>query len=320
MTEILGIHQSDILIRSAVIWALKRMRDNPKLIDSVFRSLAEDDLTKLDYGDQEIARAKEWFLKTDIPVFMSYRVDEPKFPCISISLQESSETENTLGDVHYVTSEDTEGDWPAISGPFTPTAYSPSSGMMVIPADPIAGLTLAPGMYVIDRDGRAHLVNEVLDDDTIAVTAGTVADFTGAILKGAKPRLVTSIESANCRETYQIGCHVQGESFYLSWLHSILLFTLFRYRQDLLERRGFERSSVTSSEFRRNSEFDQELVFSRGITINGFVRQVWPKDEFERIDVADTTLVVRTTDTPEALVPADDTFLGVEVDGEVVPV
>lgn len=319
MTELLGIFQGDVILRSAVVEALRRLRDSPQLVDDVFRSLAEDHLTSADYGEKEMEQAKNWFLKTEIPVSMSWRLDEPKFPIISISQQESAEAENTLGDVHYVTSEETEADWPAISGPFSPVSFSPSSGLMVIPQGPLGQLVLAPGMYIVDHDGRPHLVEEVLDDDTVSIAAGTVADFRGSILKGAKPRLVTMVESANFRETYQIGCHVQGESFYLTWLHSVLTFALLKYRQELLEARGFERSSVVSSEFRRNGDFDQEIVYSRGITVTGYVRQYWPKDVTEQIQATGTQVVVRTSEGTAELQFDDGFSVGVENNGEVEP-
>jgi hypothetical protein len=219
-TEALGIFQPDLVLRSAIIAALKDIRENPWLIDYVFRSLSEDALTAGTYGEAEIAQAKKWLLNTDFPVFMATRLDESKLPCISIALMESAETEQTHGDIHYQPTEVVEGD-------------SPNAGMVV------------------------------------------------------------TLESIAFRETYQIAAHVQGESFYLTYLHSLLVFILAgRYKQSLLEARGFERSTISSSQFLRNDNFGTENVYSRFINITGYVRQYWPKYISKKISNVFVTPVI----------------------------
>jgi hypothetical protein len=277
VTEALGIHQSDVIIRTAIIAGIADLRANPWLLDYVFKSLARDQLTLADYGERDISQAKEWFLKTDIPVFMNTRIDAAKLPCISIGLQESVEAEATLGDVHYVPSERSDAVWPVLIGPFTPAAFNAGSGLMKVPAAALGTKVLTPGMVLLDSAGREYPVLEVLDDDTIAIAPNTVADFRTTCLKGARPQFLTELESLSFRETYQIGCHAQGEAVHLTYLHSIIVFLLLRYKQALLESRGFERSTVSSSNFMRNDAFENELVFSRFVTITGYVRNYWPK-------------------------------------------
>jgi hypothetical protein len=273
-TEVTGIHQSDVIIRSAIIAAMADVRANPWLLDYVFASLPKDPLTMKEYGEREIDAAKKWFMSTNIPVFMSTRVDEVKLPAISISLLESTEAETTLSDTHYQVQEDNDSAWPALAGPFSPTEYSAATGIMKVPD---LGIILAPGMVVVDSIGRAHDILEVPDADTIQIKAGTVADFSGAYLKGARPSFIAQLESVVMKETYSIGCHVDSEQTHLTWLHSILTFILLRYKETLLEARGFERTQINSSDFRRNESFESEFVFSRHLNITGYVRQVWPK-------------------------------------------
>ena len=107
-TEALGVHQSDVIIRTAIVAAIADLRANPWLLDYVFASLPRDDRTMKDYGEKEVQRAKEWFMKTNVPVFMVPRMDEAKVPCITIKLLDSSEAEVTLGDVHYQEKEDND--------------------------------------------------------------------------------------------------------------------------------------------------------------------------------------------------------------------
>jgi hypothetical protein len=297
MTEALGIHQSDIIIRSAIIAGIADMRANPWLLDIVFASLAQDKLTMGDYGEQEIAQAKKWFLKTDIPVFMNTRIDEAKLPAISIALQESVEQQATLGDVHYMPQETTEADWPALAGPFAPLAYNAGSGIMKLPADVVAEVVLVPGMVLVDRVGRVHPVLEVLDADTVAIKAGTIADFGVTILKGAKPQFVTTLESLVFRETYSIGLWAQGEAVHLTYLYSIVDFVLLRYKEALLEARGFETSTISWSNVSRNEQTENELVFTRFCNLTGLVRQYWPKVTSKQLELQQGAFLVGTQGT-----------------------
>jgi hypothetical protein len=276
-TEALGIHQSDVIIRTAIVAALADLRAKPFLLDYVFASLPKDELTLKEYGEKSVQRAKDWFLKTKIPVVMVPRLNEAQLPCITIKLQESSEAEVTLADVHYQPTELNDGEWPNVVGPFTPAKYNAATGIMVLPDDIASTAVLAPNMLVLDATGKTHAIEEVFEDGSFSIAQGTIADFRNAVIRGQKPSFVTQLESVSYRENYLIGVHVVGEPVYLTWLHSILVFILHRYKQALLEPRGFERSVVNSTDFDRNEYFEAELVFSRYLNLQGYVRQYWPK-------------------------------------------
>jgi hypothetical protein len=287
-TEIKGVFQGDVVVRTAIIRSMDNVRNDPKLLNYIFHYLAEDELTRDVYGEKQIELAKEWFLKTDVPVFMNFRVAEEAIPCITISLQESQESDQTHGDVHYVPQEPTAGDWPALTPQFTPLAYSPTSGIMVLPEALMGDSTVAAGMIVQTRAGRQFPIQQNLGDDEISLKPGTVADFTDAVIIGPKERYATTIESVTFKEVYQIGIHVQGDPSYLLYLHSILQFMLLKYKQELFETRGFERTQLSSTDFRRNLEFENEVVFSRFITVTGYARYYWPKSVNPLVEVVET--------------------------------
>lgn len=103
--NIWGIVQGDILIRTAIIAGIKDMRANPGLLDYAFQWLPKDPLTAGTYGMKTLDKAKEWFLRYDIPVTLDVRLDKAKSPLVTITLAESAEESNTLGDIHYESSE-----------------------------------------------------------------------------------------------------------------------------------------------------------------------------------------------------------------------
>lgn len=316
-TNIVGVFQSDLIIQSAIGEALKRIRENPQEIDYIFQSLVQDNLTATGYGQEQIDRFREWFLNQDVPVSPTFRVDETIWPIITFGLQSSDETSQTLGDIHYITHENTDADFPPLVGPFSPVSYSPSSGIMSVPVN-VAAIA-QPGMTIRDRNGRKHPIIDTMDDDLITLTIGTVADFRGSFLE-AGPKLITSIESTFMREVYSIGVHVQGEAFYLIALHSILIYALQKYKQDLLEARGFEVSSITNTEFRRNNEFGNEVVFSRWLNISGLVKHVWAKKVFHRIQEVDVVPTISMAEIDGLIISAvDDDLNNPPVDDQGLP-
>jgi len=282
VTEAIGIFQSDIIIRTGLTSAIADLRANPWLLDHIFASL-RDDITSNVYGEKEIRQAKDWFSKTDIPVVMDYRMDDMEGNCISISLVESTEAENTLADVHYQPTEDVEADWAPLTPSFTPVGYSIATGMMKLPEDIGDGLVVTTGMSVVDRVGVSHPITDVIDRYTIKLAAGTSAEFTNAVIKGTQPRLVQELESQSFKESYRIGVHAHGEPFHLTWLHSIVVFCLLRYKQTFLEARGFERSVISSNPFAKNEAMGRENFWTRFISITGYVRQSWPKSQVQRV-------------------------------------
>lgn len=287
-SEIAGWHQSDVIIRSALQKALADLRSKPFLLDYVFASLAKDDLTKGVYGQKEIDNAKKWFLSTNIPVFMNTRFDEAKLPAITIGLIESSESELTLGDLHYIPQQIDLSVHPALTRPFTPVSYNSAQGALQLPND--LELIVVPGMVLVDSTGALHEILEVLDDVNIRIAPNQTVSFNNTVIKGQKPGRIVEIESVVMKETYSIGCHTGGEQSQLTYLHSIVSWCLLRYKQELLEARGFERSQISSTDFRRNEGFEDQLAYSRHIQIFGFVRQSWPKGFRSLITSASTSV------------------------------
>ncbi len=278
LTRIVGIHQSDVIIRSAVEAGLADLRANPFLLDYVFASLPQDVLTWREYGEKSLQAAKKWFLTTEVPVTIEPHINESRWPQITISLLESSEVvpEATLGDVNYEPNETSSANWPALTPQFTPQSFNPSTGVVVLAAVPEAWV--GRGMYLVDKQGQAHEITESLSETSfrISVEPGAIPDLRSCVLKSRRPSWNIAVESSSFKESYRLGIHTT-DPVHLTWLHAIVQFALLRYKQVLLEARGFERSTISSSQVARDQGFETENLFSRFITISGNVRQFWPK-------------------------------------------
>lgn len=274
--EALGIFQSDVIVRTAIQAGLADIRANPDLLKYIFAGLPADGLTFSEYGDQQVKAAEEWFLSQEIPVFMNTRIDESKIPCITIGIQTSQEQQATLGDLHYETSEEAivQGTT-TYFGPLNPSNYAPATGILSLPSD-FEGEIVA-GMAIQSRSNKVYVITEVLDPWTLVIDKNINEDLVGIRVVSTYKKQVT-LESLEFKEVFEIGCHVIGEPIYLTYLHSILLFILLRYKEELLEARHLERTTVQSGPTLLNTSFPTtQPVFTRMITLQGFVRQYWPK-------------------------------------------
>ncbi len=302
-----GIFQADVIIQTALTEALADLRRNPWLLDFVFASLPKDTTSASKYGLKEVESAKAWFRRTDIAILFTRPPDgNPPKAAVSIRLLSCSEDKNTLGDVHYTPHDTAQAEWPPLTSRFSPESYTRSTGIMILPESVTDQLVVVAGMFVVDRHGGEH---EILSatDETIEIEE-TNADFSESFIKAAPPSMLVSMESCVCKEAYEIGCHVIGDDAQPAlWLHSIVTFCLLRYRQRLLEARGFQGSAITTGQFALDQETLQDLSYARFITLSGLVTQTWPKDVSAKL----TNVNVQLSITDSGNAPDSDlTVLG----------
>jgi hypothetical protein len=195
-----GINLPDVLVRTAIMDGLQRLRNDPKLLDFVFGWLPNDALTAQTYGLQTLERAKQWFLATDIPVSLDLRMDQVKIPVISLT--DDSEDQSALGETHH--------DWEE------PLSTDPTQGV--------------------------------------------------------------HFRSAFFRQGVLIGCYANGEPETALNLYAIVKFILLKYRKELLEARGYERTTISGTQIGQVQDFNTEVCYARHLTLTGFVRDSWPAD------------------------------------------
>lgn len=277
--------QGDLVIQSALQRAIAALRANDWLLDYCFAGLAQDDDTSDEHGQRAIDLARDWFRKTNIRMVIGPVTDAAMLPCVSIQIagEQEVERETTLGDVHYQPTEDADRGRPALAGPFI-AAYSGSTGTVIVPDAIAQQLVIAEGMSLIDDGGGEHPITKILGDASFAIEPGVTAAMSKATIVGMPASYVTSIESTQEKQTYVLGCHTTGEPVLLIWLHSIVKFCLLMFKERYLEGRGFERSTVSSTDFRPDDQFQSAApAMVRYISLSGFCRNSWPKDIAQRI-------------------------------------
>jgi hypothetical protein len=292
-----GIFQGDLIIKAAIELSIEDMRKNPWVIDDVFSSLIENPILKDRYGLKEVTKAREFIMNNDIPIYMKNRLDKQEFPCITISIGESREDDSlaTLGD----TSVCFEDYMPMDIGkpikflvpPFNVVSYDKDTGIVEVPNDVEEYKYIDQGMIAVDPEtGNGFIVNGKAGSNGFQIAAGSE-------LSGGQLAIVPQYalyrarrERAISQEVYNIGCHVEGDPSTLIFLHSVVKYALYRYREGLLEYQNFQLSRLSSTDMIKNQAFDVENVYSRFIMLRGQVEESWvksPKRFIEAIDLID---------------------------------
>lgn len=300
-----GFVPSDLLIQSAIKYALHDLRKNPYLLDYCFNWFANDCLTNTIYGDKEKETAKEWFLNHEIFVSMNYRADDAKFPLISIGLSSSIEDTSTLSDANSTTQENIVTKEVLVVneytiGPFNPDSYNSVTGNLSFPED-FNTDQVATGMTLYSYKSNTGIpILEVIDSKNVIIGTNINIDLSTVYIAPRDKITTVSLESCIFRESYAIRAMVQGDPLQLLYLHTILVFILMRYKEELFEKRGFDRSTISSGAILCDTS-DPQYLYSRDVNINGYVRQYWPKAFSTQVQGFDTVgiKVIAGVETPE---------------------
>jgi hypothetical protein len=97
----MGVFQSDLILRSAVLQCLDDLRTDPTIVDDVFSELLTDSLIDVTTATNLITRYKTWITETPIKVKFGLKINATDLPCVAISLNACSEVDQSLGDVGW---------------------------------------------------------------------------------------------------------------------------------------------------------------------------------------------------------------------------
>lgn len=333
-----GIFQGDIVFKTLVELSLEDMRKNPWLIEDCFSSLIENPLLNKKYGLAEVNRAKEFILNNKIPVYLKGRIDKQEFPCITISVGASVEDDNlaTLGDlsteIETLYPEQINKTIKYIIPPFDVVSYDKTTGIIEIPEDIEEYRYISQGMILVDPEtgngvviqdkGGNHGVKITPETDLPANRLGIVPQY--QLYRARRERAIS-------KETYNIGCHAHGDTSTLIFLHSVVKYALYRYRESLLEHENFQLSRISNTDIVKNDAFGEDNVYSRFISVNGQVEEYWikaPKRIIESIDlsekigesegedVLDKGIKILSQEAPEELDGDEQLWVTIDEDSE----
>jgi hypothetical protein len=320
----MSIIATDILIKTMIEGALADLRRNAWILDDIFGGLATDPLATHEYGYKEVQRAKEWFAKNRIDVYLNNRIDAPQFPCITIVQTSSREMlERTSlsdeGDIEDTEPHSKRKQIQKVYDNFTPKSYNPAKGWVTFP-DGVNTDLIAVGQFLVSsKSGKAYVIGSCVDSETFAIAPNIIDDFTNAYI--APPTSLWNLhrEQTFLEETFAIGLHAQSDTNQAIWLRQLAAYMFFRYKEAYLEARGFEVSTLSVGAIDINPYFkDVENVFSCPITLTGQVEANWIKYLAPKLQkTRGGVIIIDGPKTPEAYIKeVKDQYWRMEKDEE----
>jgi len=303
--DTIGIFQGDLVVKTAIELAIEDMRKNPWIIEDIFRSLVENPLLARKYGMKEVARAKEFLLNNNIAIYMRHRLDKMEYPCITISIGTSNEDKAlaTLGDqsVAFEEYDANEIGKPIkfLVSPFLPVSYDITTGIVEIPDTIQEYRYIGQGMLLVDpTTGNAFIINGKAGINGLQIDPGSELPSGELAIIPQYHIYKARRERAISQEQYTIGCHTHGDPSTLIFLFSLVKYSLYRYREGLLEHNNFQISNLSCTDMIKNDQMAEENVYSRWITLSGQVEESWVKTPFRFIEAID----LNDPDRPDGII------------------
>lgn len=280
-TEAVGVLPGDFLLRTAIMQFLADMRAQPDELDFIWAWYAQDELTREEveaYGETQIRAAREWFLKTEIPVFHNVRIPDQlrEQTFVTLAIGKDDEAFNTLGDSHWANAEPTDANQPFFGNAFTPAAFDVATGNLTLPAAVVAQGPLVPGVVVFTRNGREYPIVEIIDDAVVRIeNNGLRPDLQNLRLRYPPASYGRELGGAVFRQTYMVGVHSYNEPIHGLYLYAIMAYGLMKYRKEYLEARGLQGSQLNIGPFDVDAGLGEGLGFSRIFQLQGLTQAVW---------------------------------------------
>jgi hypothetical protein len=210
--------------------------------------------------------------------------------------------------------------------PFVPTGYDMASGVVGVPDDTKGVDAVAPGMILVDPSNGQGFVIQGIDDEGIHIETGIQLDASQLAVVPQYQFYKARIEHTFMQESCDITCYTHGDPQTTLWLHSIVLYSILRYRESLLEATGFSESSVASSPLMEDQYYqgaDGEQAFMRSIQLSGQTENSWiksPRRIIETVLLKEKKVagfvggikILSNSDSPEFLDKSNETWYTVE--------
>jgi hypothetical protein len=281
----------DLVLESIVRDGLENARRDETVVDDVFGNLTRPFAAKK-YGQSEIDKIKKLVKNSEVSVVHSFHMVEANVPCISIQML--SGTEETahayMGDfvgVYDVPITDPEKLAAlVVVESFVSNSYDPLTGKITVPDS----VNLAPvyaNLLFADSAGQTFPVLGGIDN-----TAGQksfLIQKQAEVTVGNGCEIKSSIDfnrfqKRGNKENVQlmVGIHTK-DALTTKYLYTLVNY-FFMSRKADLQARDFQLSTYNGSDFHRNLEYAGDVVYSRFLTVSGFITHDWRSDKVQLID------------------------------------
>lgn len=290
-----GIAMPDLVLESVIRDGLADIKANLVILDDVFSQLDKNYTTRK-YGAAEIAKIKTYITDNEIAVVHSlHEANAPKVAySISLGLDNEDVPRKHFGDLEGTT--ETPLDAAALAAlvkvdPLTATAYDPLTGKVSVDS----GIDLSsvyPGYIYEDGSAIEFVIQDGISEATnkfffIAKNASPNIIVDGKIKSPITTEL-KEIRGVSSRIKLLIGVHSK-EALITKYLYALLKYIIHSRRISAIDR-GLDQVILEGSDFARNMAYEGDFVFTRFLTVNGYVCDGWDSDLVTQIDSAEIDL------------------------------
>jgi hypothetical protein len=276
----MGLFQSDVTLYVFLKVAMADLRRNKFLLEQAFEDLANDSLYKDQYGKSEQERIAA-LLDKQIMVYSGHRPpDTAKYPCFAIKLgggQEDSgrESLNDYPESEQVDSNSLGGAFPnekIIAEDLTPISYDKNTGTITFnSATDLDALRVFDGHFILDTvNNKKYPIILVLSSSQLLIDAVQDINLTNLKIVTKDKNYAHSKKTLWYWETHSIECW-STDSVECIYLWNILMYCLIRYKQPLLDNRGFSIGTYSYGPIQQYNPEDPNSLYYREVTLRGRV-------------------------------------------------
>jgi len=291
------------------------------------------------YGQKQIDACKEFLANNNIDIYMRDVRDKDRLPCITIGVDASNEkpdmklmADQSTKDV-VLFPQEINKPIPYMVKPFVPTGYDSSTGEISVDTSIVPLTIVIAGMVLVNpENGQGFEILGVTDG---GILIEPNLEFEASQL-GVLPHFryyKARVEHTFFQESYAIGCHAHGDAQNAIWLHNIVLYSLLRYRESLLEANGFAESVINNFPLQPSPNYtgpSGEEAWMRRITLTGQVENSWVKSPRRFIEVATFSQkvdneyiggirIISNLNNNSSLIPESDNLWVTEIDTTTEP-
>ncbi len=303
----MGFKVTDLIIESVIRDGMEAVRRDETIVDDIFGDLSSrlGPLMSSKYGDKEIRKIKEYFQENEVSVVHSFAQVPSNLPCVSIQLIDNTEkTARTATGGAYLDDfvEDVQEDITdseelaalVIQSSISIDSYDSTSGIIKI-SDATDLAAVHVNNIFEDIDGSEFpIVGGIVEDagsKQVMIAPGSELNIVGpALIKSAINFKQFERRGNQEDERMLMGIHTQDRLITI-YLYILVKYILSARKKDIIDR-GFQLSTFSGSDFTRNEEYKGDVVFSRYLTLSGFVQNDWASDKVIPIDIVEVAVKV----------------------------
>jgi hypothetical protein len=280
----------ELIVESLIRDGLLNIKTKPEIIDDIFSQLTKGYNRK--YGTAELEKIKA-FVQKDFAVVYSYSQVDHQKNTISIMVGSDNEDKgrDSIGDYR-------EPLTVQIADPVALAALVKVDDIEVLSYDPTTGkITVADttdlsevyrGLIFVDNEDNEFPIigginNEPGDKSFfIQKQAEIVTDDPTSSIKSSLDYEQYEVKGITSDVTLVLGVHSK-DVLTTKYMYVLLKYFLVSRKADMVKR-GLIVSTLSGSDFHRDSQFAGDQVYVRFLTITGKVEDLWRSDQVQLID------------------------------------